>query len=439
MVLCSGIGVKEWTRSPFLSKSCHNSHFLALSNSTMTSQEQAFQSGLVFSNGSNDEIPQWNENDWPPLLGGWREDHASVVVNHPEKDQAQTVVVLGGWKQHQVTNSVLVLNLDEENKQWQEGPPLNKCRRRHAAVVCNGGVYVIGGRGRGRGGNRISDLDSIERIDVRDLLEASRTKKTSKPGKILNYRLLLASRTNMRLNHWTGLNCRLTEARNGCSAAAVHDRYIVVLGGGNSCHYLASVDIVDTALKSNHTVITGPCMTVARVRCASIVVGHRIYVVGEGDLFLKSVESLEFQPTVNNTKETDASTVFPSSSAWTLHSDLVLSNLTYTHSAVRVGSCIVVAGGDNRCLEVLDTERNIVWNPPLLRTGRERCSMIAVSDGIAVISGDGEDTCETLPLIDRKSNIKVRFMLNCCEKIHPLSLLFFHDSPCPKGEAAYGA
>ena len=252
----------------------------------MTVQEQAIQSGLVFCDGDTDEAPRWNVNDWPRLLGGWCYGHASVVLNHPEKDNAQTVVVLGGRKQNGITNSVLVLNLDEGNKQWQEAAPMNQSRQEHAAAVCNGGVYVIGGQ------NGSSYFDSIERVDVGDFLEASRT--------------------NMPSYQWTTLNCRMTTGRNGCSAAAIHDRYIVIVGGHNGGHYLSSVDIVDTALQNNHTVSTGPCMTIARVCCASTVVGQRIFVVGgfNGRISLTSVESLEFQqPLDNDTKKTDASSV----------------------------------------------------------------------------------------------------------------------------------
>ena len=48
---------------------------------TMTTrlQNQACQSGLVLS----DDKAEWNENGWPPLEGGWRSFHASVVLNHP--------------------------------------------------------------------------------------------------------------------------------------------------------------------------------------------------------------------------------------------------------------------------------------------------------------------------------------------------------------------
>ena len=114
---------------------------------SMTLKEQAWQSGLVLP----DETAEWNETNWPPLEGRWRIEHASVVLNHPDQDndtnnKGQTVVVLGGRQRGQgVVNSVLVLNLTDPNKQWREGLPMNKSREGHAAVVCNGGVYVMGG------------------------------------------------------------------------------------------------------------------------------------------------------------------------------------------------------------------------------------------------------------------------------------------------------
>ena len=79
----------------------------------MTLHEQTWQSGLVLL----DETAEWNESDWPPLKGGWRYNHDSVVLDH-------TIVVLGGYQQDgQVTNSVLVLNLAQQDKQWREGQP----------------------------------------------------------------------------------------------------------------------------------------------------------------------------------------------------------------------------------------------------------------------------------------------------------------------------
>ena len=344
---------------------------------SMTLKEQAWHSGLVLL----DETAEWNHNDWPPLVGGAREYHASVVLNHSDKDDnydrnnGQTVVVMGGCQQGQgEVNSVLVLNLAESNKQWRDGMPLNKARYAHAAVVCNGGVYVMGG-------NNETDLDSIEQIDANNLLQSSPTSSSS-----------------MKC-HWTTLDCRLSTGRAGCCAVAVHDRYIVVMGGLRG-KILSSVDILDT---SNCTITGGPSMNVPRACCASAVIGNRIFVVG--GLFADSVEYLEFAKTCEN-EEAKAETVakvIPFSSNWMTHSDLVLSGPREC-AVVAVGSCLVVAGGlVNSTVEILETHRNRVWNLPPFGNHRNDCTMVTVANQIAVISGRGNPTCATLPLMDKHS------------------------------------
>ena len=128
-------------------------------------QEQARLSKLVFPDTNKDEMPQWKSDSWPPLLGGWRNFHASVIVNGEKKEQ-QTVVVIGGDTAKDPTNSVLLLDLDKDTKEWRVGPSLTKKRRGHAAVVCNGSVYALGGYCTKR------FLNSIERIDLVDLLKS---------------------------------------------------------------------------------------------------------------------------------------------------------------------------------------------------------------------------------------------------------------------------
>ena len=342
--------------------------------------EQAWQSGLVLL----DETPEWNFEDWPPLVGGWRAGHSSVVLNHLDtenetNDRGQTVVVLGGYQQGQGdVNSVLLLNLADPNKQWREGPPMNKSREGHAAVVCNCGIYVIGGF-------NIGSLDCMERIDAKDILQLS-----------------LTTSSTHEMN-WTTLTCRLSTPRWGCGAVAVHNRYIVVVGGYND-GYLSSVDIIDTR---NHTVSVGPSMNVPRFCCASAVIGHRIFVVGgcndKGNL--DSLEYLDYATPCDNheTKEQTGSTFISLSSAWTTHSELRLSNTRSACAMVAVGSCLVVAGGDRDTVEVLDTYRNYVWNLPPLSNSRRCCSMVTVANQVAVIGGGRNSTCATLPLLDRNS------------------------------------
>ena len=356
------------------------------SESTMTTtlmHQQAKQSGLCFLN-INSEASHWNVNDWPRLLGGWRAYHASVMLDHPQQDdETQTVVVLGGYKQNQgYTNSVLFMSLENENKQWREGPPFISNRAYHAAVVCNGGVYVIGGH------NGRSCLESIERIDVQNLCSESMESFTS--------------------NQWTTLTCRLSTARDECSAVAVHNRYIVVIGGYNG-DPLSTVDIIDTGIACNHTVIVGPSMTVPRYSCASAVIGNRILVVGgynrHNAEVLQSVEYLEIHDPSGIETMNTASAVFPFSCRWTRHDQINLSIKRWFHAVVAVGSCLIVMGVSLAvdAVEVLDTRRNTVWTFPQLTGSRYSCSAVVHSRGIAVISGDENPSCATLSLIDKNT------------------------------------
>ena len=338
----------------------------------MTLQEPAWKSGLVLS----DETAEWKEEDWPPLDGGWRMYHASVVLHHPNNDQAQTVAVMGGHRNvHDILNSVLLLDLSEPSKWWRKGPPMNKKRCKFAAVVCNGDVYVLGGH---FSGDRIStNLNCIERMDVDHLLQSS-----ARPEK-----------------KWTTLKCRLSTRRKGCSAVAVQNRYIVVMGGCNHRRQwgLSSVDIIDTI---NHTVIEGPSMNTPRKWCSSTVLGQdRIFVVG------RSVEYWDFPKQPLGSKETTEETVaalISSSPGWTTHSDFVLSECRrFPYPVVvTVRSCLVVAGQGNT-VDILDTYRNHVWNLPPLKQMRQNCSVVTVANQIAVISGSGYPSCETVSLMDR--------------------------------------
>ena len=347
---------------------------------TTTLQKQAWQSGLVL---LDDETPEWNFEHWPPLEGGWRGGHTSVVLNHTDNNKEQTVVVLGGHRIGQgKVNSILVLNLAESNKQWREGPRMNQKRDGHAAVVCNGGIYVMGGYNG-------APLDCIEQIDANYLLQSS-----------------LTTSITHEMN-WTTLTCRLSTPRWGSGAVAVHNRYIVVMGGYNG-RYLSSVDIIDTR---NHTVSVGPSMNVPRRFCASVVIGHRIFVVGgcndKGNL--DSLEYLDYATPFDNdeTKEQTGSTFISLSSTWTTHSELRLSNARSSWAVVAVGSSLVVTGGwGNSTVEVLDIHRNRVWNlPPFgnVHNHREGCNMVTVANQVAVIGGWSNSTCATLPLMDRNS------------------------------------
>ena len=393
-VLVFSEGVKleacEFSRFRWISdfRSSSIQRFLLVEYSAaMSLQELALQSGLGFSN-FDDSDPKWDTKDWPPFWGGTRNHHASVVLVHPDK-KTEAIVVIGGRQNLNSVDSVLLLNVGEETKKWREGPPLKVPRSYHAAVVCNDGVYAIGGYG-GR-----NALDTIERIDVEDLLRKPSTNNSKK---------------------WTTLKCRLsTERDDWPGAAAVHNRFIVVAGGRNRASgVLSLVDIIDTTVKDQHTVIAGPSLSVPRTFCGMSVVGHCLYVVGghNNRESLNSVEYLEFSSDHNDTMI--AQSIFPSSSTWTIHSHLVLSQPRYQHAITTVGSCLIIAGGCNKSsgsVEVLDSKNNVVWPLPPLTQARRAGSMVALTNEIVAFGGYDLDTCESLPLIDMKVQLMVRLYL----------------------------
>ena len=169
-----------------------------------TVEEDATLSVLVFTNLAENEEPQWKDQEIPPLVGGWRSHHASVVVENPENEEEETIVVVGGQTETEsASDSVVVFNVEKNSKQWREGPKMKRQRRGHAAVVCNGLVFAIGGY------QRFSRLktETIEYIRVADLLEISMESKRKR---------------------WKTLDARLSSARDDLTATVVRNRYIVV-------------------------------------------------------------------------------------------------------------------------------------------------------------------------------------------------------------------
>ena len=187
----------------------------------------------------------------------------------------------------------------------------------------------------------------------------------------------------------------------------MYNRYIVVMGGysGND---LSSVDVIDTGIASNHTVIVGPSMTVPRYSCACAAIGHRIFSVGgRNGRDLASVEYLEFHdPSLNETMHTE-NAVFPFSCRWARNGNLDLFFPRSDHAVVAVGSCLIVMGGcylrGEITAEVLDTRRNTVWTFPISTGPRFISGAVVHSRGIAGIGGSGNAPCATLSLLDKNT------------------------------------
>ena len=344
---------------------------------SITMQEQARLSGLEFLDDSSLE-PQWSKTreEYPPLLGGWRYRHASVVVDHD--NEVQSIVVLGGRiEDYSCSHSVIVWN--SSTKQWRQGPSLNEKRAYLAAETCNGKVYVIGGL------NGCHNLDTIECIDVASLLAISDSSN----------------------RHWQNLSCRLSTAKRGCAAVVVHNRYIVIMGGNNgNSKYLSTVEVLDT-LQNKIVPFSGLKMNSPRGYFGAAVVGKSIYVVGgRNNDQLDSVEVLTFNVDVDSIG--DASTVFGKSSSWTTSKDLVLSKRRYGHAVAKIGNCVVVAGGCGiNSVEVLDPYRHVVWLLPDMTVARPYCSIAVLSKNIIVLGSGSHAALETLALVDEQDRAKV--------------------------------
>ena len=362
----------------------------------MKIQQQALLSGLTFAECKDKtSTPQWQSSDFPPLRGGWPRFYASVVVKDPGNDQEEIVVILGGteWRIPNGLNSVHLLMIGKEDKEWHEGPVMNEVRQDPAAVVCNGSVYAIGGW------NGSSALDTMERISITDLIRPSSTSNST--------------------TAWTTLDCRLSAERERCAAVVVHERFIVVAGGWNFDHAVSSVDIVDTASNSQCSVSVGPSLREGRMRFGMAVIGQRIYVVGGYQHCLRrsAVEYLEFDDRLNDTSTSEPS-VFQTAMSWQTHKGLFLDITRCDHAVVKVRSCLVIVGGWCQggvygwSVEVVDTQRTMIWKLPYIQRGTT-CpfKILALSDGILVIGGNKKKAfSEKLSLVDKNSGVFTRML-----------------------------
>ena len=369
-------------------------------------KEQARLSGLVL--GNNQEEPQWITK---PSRVCQRWDHALVVVNPPSNEKEEIIVVLGGRKPYSSstihsndTRSVFLFNGDGSRRKQRRGPRMNERRVRFAGVVCNGFVYAIGG----------SMLDSIERIQVSDLLSSVCLKKSQKE------------------RPWKTLKCRLSTALRGwCSATVVQNRFIIIGGGDPN----GNVDILDIAQESQPFIFQAPCLNVPRNKFGMAAIGSRVYVIGgckiTGKEELTSVEYLDLLPGSGKDGSDFEESILASSLSWKMHEDLVLPIPRCEHSVLCVGSCLVVIGGCSdyrfildredgkqvRGVEVLDTRRNKVWSLPDLREARGKSvTTVFVCNEILVLVDDMTfcKTSERLPLMDKNSAVYKRLLDGPC-------------------------
>ena len=310
----------------------------------------------------------------------------------------------------QVENDTAMGDTTNQNAHWRIGPSMNQNERVFfAAVVCRGYLYAIGGIQ--RNSYPTEYYDTMERINIQELLGSS--SNTNNP------------------RGWTTLACRLWNKRCGCSAFVVQERFIVVAGGSNhERKSLASIEILDTGVAASGgvVVLAGPPMTVGRAHFAMTVIGSRLYAVsgmGPEEELLSSVEYLELEDWVERQGPQRSSITPPShkvssiwTNSWRIHPQLVLDTPRNFFGMVRVGSCLVVAGGNDqegnrlRAGQVLNTVDNVSWQLPEMIQERDGCTLVAAhsTTGIVAIGGSDGGTCERLPLVDQKSVCFARCM-----------------------------
>ena len=333
-----------------------------------------------------------------------RSDFQLRIVGCESSSQKQTVVVFGASLISITptaaaplgitpTSSTILLNIDDENKAWREGPTMNQHRLFAAVAVCNHALYAIGGV-TNITNNDSKPLGTIERISVQDFLC---------PSGAVNHE-----------KKWTTLDCRLSSPRT-CTAAVVGERFIVVVGGDS----LSSVDILDTSCESHCIVLSGPPLNVPRVGFGMAVLGQTVYVVGgkgKEQHRLGFVEYLEFDDWLKEATESGQS-LNPLTMSWKVHKDLVLATPRSNHAVVALGSCLIVLGGDEnggadevRCsVEVLDTHRNLVCKLPDKKSFVRNA--VALSTGIAVIADPNFPQFNgTLSVVDKNSACFARLM-----------------------------
>jgi hypothetical protein len=213
-------------------------------------------------------------------------------------------IITGGsqmGKIQAIQDSIFVYN--KETTDIETLPSMIQARTCHAAVIVGGSLFVIGGQGP----NRIR-LNSIEVLDLNNPHE------------------------------WTLLPVSMEIARSHCSAVAVNEHEIYIIGGVGGGRILDSVEILNTA--SPITISQGPPMMMPRCSFATSLVGDSIVVTGgagrtpatsEEMVALQSCELLALGSGEERPR-------------WQpLQSNVVTKR--FGHKGLAYGSCMVVVGG----------------------------------------------------------------------------------------------
>ena len=214
------------------------------------------------------------------------------------------VIITGGRGDGHLKDSVFAYNKD--TMETETLPSMLQARECHAAVIVGGNLlFVIGGYGPDG-----INLNSIEVLDLNDPRE------------------------------WKQFPVNLEIARHHCSAVAIGEHEIYVIGGDGD-QMLDSVEILNI---STETISQGPPMLESRLEYAAVRIGDSIVVTGgfQGTCEQLSIRAgsdegaRRWQPLRSMTTERDC------------------------HRGLSFGDCMVVVGGVDYAAETLSTAE--VWN-----------------------------------------------------------------------------
>ncbi|KAL7565906.1 hypothetical protein ACA910_021491 [Epithemia clementina (nom. ined.)] len=417
------------------------------------------------------------------LRGGPRSFQAAVVVDlNQDKSSTTTnsgvqntmtrtsnrnmIAVLGGEVIHPASSSSgsrpnapaagisdSVLFLDCSTMEWREGPRLIVPRYGLAAIVCNFALYAIGGF------HSEQCLDTLERISLGDLaascfsLSPSSSGSTGssggkpQPTKITTTTTVIkgkqittvrktithvpapssSSTVAVRKYGWTKLTARLSTPREGCSAEAVQNRFILVMGGtSNGRDRLMTVDIIDTGVtaasssspsssglsntgsSTSHvvTVTTGPAMCCAHLYGTCAFWNDRLYIVGGvNDQGYRShtVESLQLSspsPSSSSGTRVTRTIITRSSGGGSSSSKKTTTTTTTTitpassSSSSLTNSSLGPSSGTSGASKLFSSSSGACWkvhHTLELLTARSGHAMTAVGSCLIVAGGQGND------------------------------------------------
>ena len=265
-------------------------------------------------------------------------DQVRVLRQRPRrclKSKVLAVVVHGGSGKNGSSSSNRALAFILDTGKWFELPRMPYGRTQHAAAVCGGRLYVVGGDRSSlwvfdpelrqwfqRDGN-LGYCHLISFTNHREILYKMGG-KDSKQGIIGS-----ASKYNYKTNQWKGLSPMKTPRSEHCAVALEEFIYVIAGSDGNSC--LKCVECYNPAI--DQWVSAPDMLNARRLAAATAITGRKILVVGG------------FSDMNSDTIETSCEIFDRSLNQWSL-----VSRPTIPRAAcgiVSVGNCVYLFGGDD--------------------------------------------------------------------------------------------